>query len=100
VADLGHVCRASHVAARIDPSRVPRPAGLAAACRALGLAAERLALAGGEDYELLFSVRPRGPGARELARRLGLPVAEIGRLEAGPARVHGVPAGVLGWRHF
>jgi thiamine-monophosphate kinase len=100
VADLGHVCRASRVAARIDPARVPRPAGLAAACRARGLAAERLVLAGGEDYELLFSVRPGGPGAAELARRLSLPVTEIGRLEAGPARVHGVPAGVLGWRHF
>jgi thiamine monophosphate kinase len=57
-------------------------------------------LAGGEDYELLFSVRPRGPGAAALARRLGLPVAEIGRLEAGRPRVHGVPAGALGWRHF
>ena len=99
VADLGHLCRASGVAARIDPRLVPRPAGLAAG-RARGLTAERLVLAGGEDYELLFSVRPRGPGAAALARRLGLPVAEIGRLEAGRPRVHGVPAGALGWRHF
>jgi thiamine-monophosphate kinase len=100
VADLGQVCRASHVAARIDPSRVPRPPGLAAACRVRGVAEEPLVLAGGEDYELLFSVRSRGPGAAQLTRRLGLPVAEIGRLEAGPPRVHGVPAGLLGWRHF
>jgi thiamine-monophosphate kinase len=100
VADLGHVCRASRVAARVDPSLVPRPSGLAAACLNRGLDAERLVLAGGEDYELLFSVRPRGPGASELARRLGVPVTEIGRLEAGPPRVRGVPAGVLGWRHF
>jgi len=95
VADLGHLCRASRVAARIDPARVPRPAGLPE-----GRAAERFVLAGGEDYELLFSVRPRGPGAAELARRLGLPVAEIGRLEAGPPRVRGVPPGAGGWRHF
>jgi len=98
--DLGHVCRASRVAARIDATRVPRPAGFEAACRRLGLDAERLALAGGEDYELLFSVRSRGPGAADLARRLGLPVTEIGRLEAGRPRVRGVPPGALGWRHF
>jgi thiamine monophosphate kinase len=61
---------------------------------------ERLALAGGEDYELLFSVRPGGPGAPALARRLGLPVTEIGRLEAGPPRVRGAPAGSGGYRHF
>jgi thiamine-monophosphate kinase len=100
VADLGHVCRASRVAARIDPPRVPRPAGLEAACRSRDLDADRLVLAGGEDYELLFSVRLRGPGAAELARRLGLPVTEIGRLEAGPPRVRGAPAGAGGWRHF
>jgi thiamine-monophosphate kinase len=101
VADLGHVCRASRVAARVEPARVPRPPALrAAAGGRLRPDAERLVLAGGEDYELLFSVRPRGPGAAELARRLGLPVTEIGHLEAGPPRVHGVPPGVLGWRHF
>jgi thiamine-monophosphate kinase len=99
VADLGHVCRASRVAARIEPARVPRPPGLRAARRGRP-DAERLVLAGGEDYELLFSVRARGPGAAELARRLGLPVTEIGRLESGPPRVHGVAPGVLGWRHF
>jgi thiamine monophosphate kinase len=79
---------------------VPRPAGLVAACRRLGLATERLVLAGGEDYELLFSIRARGSGAAALSRRLGLPVTEIGRLVAGPARVHGAPAGAGGWRHF
>ncbi len=100
VADLGHLCRASGLAARLDVERLPRPRGFEAACRREGLGAERLLLAGGEDYELLFSVRPRGPGARELTRRLGLPVREIGALQAGPPRVWGVPAGAPGWRHF
>ena len=99
-ADLGHLCRASRVAARIDPGRLPRPAGFARACRRAGLDPERLALAGGEDYELLFSLRGRGPAAAALTRRLGLPVTEIGRLEAGPPRVQGVPAGSRGFRHF
>jgi thiamine-monophosphate kinase len=94
VADLGQLCRASRVAARLEPGRVPRAAGRG------GRVPERLALAGGEDYELLFSVRPAGPGAAALRRRLGLPVTEIGRLEAGPPRVRGVPAGPGGFRHF
>jgi thiamine-monophosphate kinase len=100
VADLAHVCRASHLAARVEVERVPRPRGFEAACRRAGLDADRLLLAGGEDYELLFSVRPSGPGAGELTRRLGLPVREIGVLRAGPPRVWGVPAGALGWTHF
>jgi thiamine-monophosphate kinase len=100
VADLGQLCLASRLAARIEPARVPRPPGFTAACRRAGLDAERLALAGGEDYELLFSVRAGGPGAAALARRLGVRVTEIGRFQRGAPRVHGVPMGVLGWRHF
>jgi thiamine-monophosphate kinase len=100
VADLGQLCRASGLAARIDPARVPRPEGFAAACRRARCDAERLAIAGGEDYELLFSLRRRGPDAAALARRLGLPVTEIGRFEAGRPGVRGAPAGARGWRHF
>ena len=80
LADLGHLLRASGVGAEIDPSRVPRSPGLAAACARLGLDPERLALAGGEDYELLFTLRPGTPAASVLARRMGVPVAEIGTI--------------------
>jgi thiamine-monophosphate kinase len=100
VADLGHLCRASGLAARLEADSVPRPGGFEAACRRAGLRAERLLLAGGEDYELLFSIRARGPGATALTRRLGLPVRQIGALRAGPPRVWGVPAGASGWQHF
>jgi thiamine-monophosphate kinase len=99
-ADLGHLARASGLAARVDPARLPLPAGFRAACARLGRDPLRLALAGGEDYELLFSVRPRGPGAAALGRRLGLRVTEIGRLEAGRPGLRGLPAGAAGWRHF
>jgi thiamine-monophosphate kinase len=102
VADLGHVCRASAVRARIDTARVPLPRGFAAACARAGRDPLRLALAGGEDYELLFTAR--GPLARAdaLARRLGVAVAEIGRIEAGAPAVLGAPAelGAGGFRHF
>jgi thiamine-monophosphate kinase len=99
-ADLLQLARASGVAARVDPERLPLPAGFAAACARLGRDPLSLALAGGEDYELLFSVRPSGPGARALAKRLGVRVTEIGRLEAGRPALRGLPRGRLGWRHF
>jgi hypothetical protein len=44
-------------------------------------------LGGGEDYELLFTVRPAAPAAEALARRRRL-------------RVRGAPKTVPGWRHF
>lgn len=104
-ADLGHVLEASGVGARIDVAAVPRPRGFAASCARLRLDPDTLALGGGEDYELLFTLRPGAPSARALARRLGVPVTEIGRIEAGRGlRLEGSrgrrahrPAG---WRHF
>jgi thiamine-monophosphate kinase len=98
--DLMQLCRASGIAARLEPGRVPLPRGFAAACARKGLDPLRLALSGGEDYELLFSVRRGGPGAAELARRLGLRVTEVGHFEPGRPAVRGIPAGWRGWRHF
>lgn len=99
-ADLGHVLAASGVGATLDPDRVPRPRGFARACASLGLDPDRLALSGGEDYELCFTVRPAAPGPAALARRLGLPVTEIGRIERRRG-LRGVPgSGAAGWTHF
>jgi thiamine-monophosphate kinase len=98
--DLMQLCLASRVAARIEPASLPLPRGYAAACARRRLDPLRLALAGGEDYELLFSVRRGGPGAAELTRCLRLPVTRIGHLEAGRPRVLGLPARWRGWRHF
>lgn len=53
--DLGHVCRASGVGARIELERVPLQDGLVRAAEALGLDAVQLALTGGEDFELLYT---------------------------------------------
>src|SRR5579859_681850 len=64
-ADLGHLCMASGVGALIEASAIP----VANEARQIAVAYERdpvsLALAGGEDYQLLFAVRP---GDVELAR--------------------------------
>jgi thiamine-monophosphate kinase len=100
VADLGHVLRASGVGATIDPARVPRPIGFAAACARLGVDPERLALAGGEDYELLFTLRPGAPGAAALGRKLGVRVAEIGVVTRGRGLRGPTSQSLRGFRHF
>jgi thiamine monophosphate kinase len=49
----------------------------------LGLDAEALALSGGEDYELIFTVRRSAPVAAVIASALGCRVTEIGTVQAG-----------------
>jgi thiamine-monophosphate kinase len=104
LADLDHVLERSGCSAELDLGRVPRPPRFEAACRRLGVDPIRLATCGGEDYELLFTLRGRGGvGARgsqaspaALGRRLGVAVTEIGRVVAKAARRLEAP----GWRHF
>jgi thiamine-monophosphate kinase len=56
--DLEHVCRASSVGCIVDLTALPRPDD-AALAQQLGLDLERLALRGGEDYELLIAASER-----------------------------------------
>lgn len=82
VADLAHVLHASRVDVELDRARLPVPRGFAASCRRLGLDPLDVAATGGEDFELLFTLRPGGLSEAALARRLGVPVREIGRIVA------------------
>jgi thiamine-monophosphate kinase len=83
-----------HVA--LDPRCLPRPPRFASRCADLGLDPEALVRCGGEDYELLFTLRPGGPGASALTRRLGVRVSELGRIRRGAPRAESEG----GWRHF
>lgn len=105
-ADLRHLLVASGVGAELRVEALPRTRGFARACTALRLDPLRLLLAGGEDYELLFTARGLVAEAAGLARRGGVPVTEIGRITREPGRLRlvgssfrGVDAPV-GWRHF
>jgi len=77
--DLAHICEQSGVGAEIEASALP----LSPACLAFAAASRldpiRLALTGGEDYELLFSV-PSGNRAKleRLAQRSGYRFSRIG----------------------
>jgi thiamine-monophosphate kinase len=97
-ADARQLLADRRLEAVIDVAAVPRPRGFAAACARLGVDPEPLLLGGGEDYELLFSVRGAAPGAAALGRRLGVAVAEIGRVRA--ARGAAGDRSPAGWRHF
>jgi thiamine-monophosphate kinase len=104
-ADLGQLARASGLAAEVWVERLPRARGYAALCHGRGQDPEALALSGGEDYELLFSVASSAPAAGVFQKRLGCRTTEIGVLRSGRGvrwLRHGVrlpdPAG--GFEHF
>jgi thiamine-monophosphate kinase len=74
--DLGHICEASAVGAEIREEALP----LSPAYRKLSRGDIALALGGGEDYELLFTARPRSRKTLErLKTRLGVRFTRIGR---------------------
>jgi len=106
VADLGHILETSGLAGVVETERLPlsNPARAALAARPALL---RDLLAGGDDYELLFTVAPgRGAEIAALADRLDLPLSQIGRLSegAGLRLLDGdgreVPLTRSGWTHF
>jgi thiamine-monophosphate kinase len=77
--DLGRMCRASGAGAVIEEGAVPVSPAAAAVLGPKG--ALRAAIAGGEDYELLFAARPAHASlVARLARRIRLPVSRIGQL--------------------
>ena len=95
LADLGHVCARSHVAARIDVDALPASAAL----REVIGEADRIALqaSGGDDYELCFTA-PADAGADigAVSAQLGLRITRIGRIVAGEG-VHPVDAKSQPW---
>ena len=81
--DLTKLCRASGVAAEVESARVP----LSAAAQAVMKVAPRLletALSGGDDYEIVCTVRStRLASFKAAARAFGVPVTDIGRIVQG-----------------
>ncbi|MCA1591206.1 MAG: thiamine-phosphate kinase [Acidobacteria bacterium] len=102
--DLAHLCRESGVGARVEAGRVPVDSLIERA----GINesdALPLALNGGEDFELLFTVRPRA--AAKLPDKVGgVPVTHIGDVtgdEGKACLVEGGRARILkpsGFQHF
>jgi thiamine-monophosphate kinase len=102
LADLGHILKASGVGAELQAEALP----LSASARGMPGALDA-ALSGGDDYELLFTAAETSrPAVEAAAKRAGVSVTRIGRIEAQPGlRLIG-PGGrpmtrrKLGWQHF
>lgn len=106
LADLGHICETSHVAAIVEQALLPLSPAARLVVEAEPAIRPRLA-AGGDDYELLFTAPAEA--ARSivaLSTGLGLPLTMIGRTEAGAGvrLVNGdgraIPVAAHGYRHF
>ncbi len=102
-ADLGHILEASRVGARIDPDQLPMSGALRATFESKQ--ALELALGGGDDYELCFTLPP---GHEHLMRGIevaaGCALSRIGVIEAQPGLVlaGGAPVSrtARGFDHF
>jgi thiamine-monophosphate kinase len=108
VQDLGHLCRASGCGAVVEAGSLPLSPPARAAI-ASDPALLRLALAGGDDYELLFAAPPeRSEEVLARAAEAGTPVTPVGVFVEGPPEVvargaDGAPIMPLqqgGWSHF
>jgi len=82
VGDLGHVLARSGVGATVNADALPMSAVLASMPQMLR---HECTLAGGDDYELLFTAPPsRENDVRAAAGRAGVAVTRIGRIDAAP----------------
>ncbi len=106
--DLRHICRDSGVGAEVRLEELPVSAELEQACGQWGWLPWDLALGGGEDYELLFTVSETLTGqVASLSRELGVPLTRIGRItgaDTGTVLVDGSGActemPLKGYDHF
>lgn len=103
--DLNHLCSASGAGALIDSSLLPIDRQVVELCGRRALDPLQLALHGGEDFELLFTVRS-GDVARLPRRVDGTAITRIGEIRAPDegvrisegARIWELNPG--GWKHF
>ncbi len=106
--DVRHICEESGVGVIIDAASLPLSPACLAFAQAARLTPERLALTGGEDYELLFTV-PRAKQERftRMAARTPFRFTRIGEVTAKREglRLHEVtgarrPLPALSYEHF
>ena len=84
--DLSHLCEESHVGALIDSASVPIAKDVSHLCGRRALDPLMLALHGGEDFELLFTVRP--DDAARLPKRVdGITISRIGEVTDQPGQI-------------
>src|SRR5258708_24678565 len=84
--DIAHLCEESNAGALIDSSSLPIDPNVILLCGRRALDPLMLALHGGEDFELLFTVKPGDVG--RLPRRVdGVAISRIGEITDQPGRI-------------
>ena len=95
--DLGHILKASHTGAVLTTDWIQDSAAISTALQALPFARRlEMALAGGDDYELLFTAPPdQADAVQEAANDSDVSITCIGRITNGSGLqvldAHGVP---------
>ncbi len=104
--DAAHVSQASGALLQIDADSLPLAAGVAEIAAASGRDPMQLAVAGGEDYELLAALAPDrlGEASEALGEVAELTLTPIGEVRAGAGVEIRLPEGglleVRGYDHF
>jgi len=106
--DLRHLCDESSVGAEVDLSAIPLSQACWAYAQSRRLNPIAVALAGGEDYELLFTVAPRNQARLEReAKRQGFRITNIGTIRsarlgmrARSSKTGSRPLPVTSYEHF
>jgi thiamine-monophosphate kinase len=106
-ADLAHICAASHVGVQLDADALPIDPDVTTVAKQVGRDPQNLALFGGEDYELLFTVpADRAPTlAQELFIATGVTATVIGTIRADGHKIlvrqgETMPLVTRGWDHL
>lgn len=107
--DVGHICEQSSVGVRLWAARLPMSTATRHVAAAISIAPWRLALSGGEDYELCFTAPPEAAATllATVSTGSGTAVTEVGEIlaaENGRRLVlpdgREAPLEACGWDHF
>ena len=111
LSDIQHICRASQVGAEIWLGKLPISSACKEAAQVFGEAVSGWALAGGEDYELLFTVSPESSAEIQatVKERTGTCCHVVGKILdetegiqvcLDDGRKIPLSEGSVGWDHF
>ena len=79
--EILEICRASGAGCKLDAEAVPYTVGIANMSRRAGVTPLRWALYGGEDFELVFTVKPGGADAvRAVLKEIGSSPVTVGMI--------------------
>lgn len=88
VQDLSHLCKTNRLGADLHEANLPFSQALKSICRQKGYEPTDWGLQGGEDYELLFTIRPEDvKKLNSLFLKADAPVSHIGEITNFPGKI-------------